>query len=302
MTAEREHRPAWRGIYPAALTMFDRRGRLDETATAKHLERLVAAGADGLVVGGTSGEFIALEPEERRRVIKVAVETVAGRVAVIAGTGFFATAQTVELTRQAEALGADGAIVILPYYQRPSHDEVIRHFEVVGAASGLPLLAYNNPANSAAPALSPADLGRLHRAGVIAGVKSTFPTVNEIHELRAAADAGFRAFYGSFMAPLEGLAGGADGWISGILNVVTPEAKQLAAAIERSDLAAARAAWTKILPIKLLYTERRLGPCSDLSIYRAILDARGDHGGWSRPPTLPLTPSQRRKLEALMAD
>jgi 4-hydroxy-tetrahydrodipicolinate synthase len=137
---------------------------------------------------------------------------------------------------------------------------------------------------------------------VIAGVKSTFPTVNEIHELRAAADAGFRAFYGSFMAPLEGLAGGADGWISGILNVVTPEAKQLAAAIERSDLAAARAAWTKILPIKLLYTERRLGPCSDLSIYRAILDARGDHGGWSRPPTLPLTPSQRRKLEALMAD
>src|SRR4051812_18992415 len=100
-------RLTWSGIYPAALTMFDTHGHLDEDATAAHLDRLIRDGAHGVVVGGTSGEFIALTDSERRRLVAVAVAAVAGRVPVIAGTGWFATAETIALTRAAADAGAD---------------------------------------------------------------------------------------------------------------------------------------------------------------------------------------------------
>lgn len=292
------HRPeSWAGVVPAGLTMFDSSGRLDEAASRRHFEWLVETGADGLVVGGTSGEFIALSSAERRRVIELAVEAAAGRVPVIAGTGSFGTRDTIELTQDARRIGADGAIVILPYYQRPTIDETLDHFRAVGSEGGLPIMAYNNPANANAIVLETEHLARLHQAGAIVAVKSTLPTVHQVHELRAHLAPTFRVFYGSFMAPLEGLAGGAHGWISGILNVVLPDAARLVQAIAASDLAAARSAWASILPVKELYTGRVLGSVSDLSIYRAILDARGGWGGSSRLPTQGLTGEQRTQLD-----
>lgn len=280
--------------------MFDERGRLDAVATRDHVAWLVAEGADGIVAGGTSGEFIALDERERRTVIEAAVEGAAGRVPVIGGTGSFSTQATVELTLDAQRIGAAGAIVILPYYQRPSLTEVRDHFRVVGAAAGIPIMAYNNPTNSAAPGLTGRDLADLYASGAISAVKSTFPTVHEVHEARSLTDDGFRVFYGSFMAPLEGLAGGAHGWISGILNVVLRDAKRLLSAMEQGDLAEARAAWARILPVRRLYTERAFGDVSDLAIWRAILDARGRHGGWSRLPLQGLG-DQRDRLRGLLA-
>lgn len=292
----------WAGIYPAALTMFSSNGDLDETATRNHYAWLVADGADGLVVGGTSGEFISLTGPERCRIVELAVEASSGRVPVIAGTGSFSTRETIRLTRFAEAAGADGAIVILPYYQRPSITEILDHYREVARASGIPLMAYNNPTNSNAPALETSHLLSLHAEGVVTAVKSTFPTVHQVHELRAALEPSFRVFYGSFMAPLEGLAGGAHGWISGILNVVLPAARRLHEAIKTSDLAAARAAWASILPIKQLYTSKPVGDVSDLAIYRAILDARGLHGGSCRAPLANLTADARTVLTRRLQD
>jgi 4-hydroxy-tetrahydrodipicolinate synthase len=292
---------AWAGIFPAALTMFSARGKLDEGATRRHMEWLISEGADGLVVGGTSGEFISLTEAERVRLIALAVDAAVGRVPIIAGTGYFSTRETIRLTRIAEAAGAAGAIVILPYYQRPSVNEIVDHYRSIASATGLPIMAYNNPTNANAPALEIEHLAQLHREGVVTAVKSTFPTVHQVHELRAGLDPSFRVFYGSFMAPLEGLAGGAHGWISGILNVVLPQARQLYEAIAASDLAAARAAWASILPIKQLYTLRQLGDASDLAIYRAILDIRGVHGGHSRAPLANLDRERRRVLRGILA-
>ena len=290
----------WRGIYPAALTMFDRQGGLDEEATAAHLDRLITAGAHGVVVGGTSGEFIGLTERERVRLVEVAVGAVAGRVPVIAGTGWFSTRETISLTRAAADAGADGAIVILPYYQKPTVAEIMEHFRAVGRASPIPVMVYNNPANSSAPPLEAAQLRELYSDGYAHAVKSTFPTVHQVHEVRAATDDGFRVFYGSFMAPLEGMAGGAHGWISGILNVVTADAVTLWNAMQASDLAAARAAWARILPIKELYTKQPLGPASDLAIYRAMLRLRGQVAGYCRAPLLDLAPEQVERLRPLL--
>lgn len=290
----------WAGIYPAALTMFDAAGRLDEAATAAHIERLVDDGAHGVVVAGTSGEFVTMDDVDRRRTIEVAVKAVRGRVPVIAGTGYASTAATIRLTEYAASVGADGAIVILPYYQRPTGAEVIGHFREVGRVSPIPIMIYNNPANSGAPALDALQIRELYEAGYVHAVKSTFPTVHQVHEVRAETDDGFRVFYGSFMAPLEGMAGGAHGWISGILNVVTADAVELWAAMQVSDLVRARSVWARILPIKLLYTRQPLGPVSDVAIYRGILRLRGEDGGHCRAPLLDLTPDQVERLRALL--
>jgi 4-hydroxy-tetrahydrodipicolinate synthase len=283
--------------------MFDEHGRLDEDATAEHFDHLIADGAHGLVVAGTSGEFIGLTEEERRRIIDVGVAAARGRVPVIAGTGWFSTAETLRLTEYAGRAGADGAIVILPYYQKPTVAELMEHFRAVGRASPIPVMIYNNPANSGAPPLEAPQIRALYEDGFAHGVKSTFPTVNQVHELRAEVDDGFRVFYGSFMAPLEGMAGGADGWISGILNVATADAVDLWNAMQRSDLTAARAAWSRILPIKLLYTRAPFGaPVGDLALYRAILRMRGRTAGYCRRPLLELTAPQVEKLRELIGE
>jgi len=290
----------WAGIYPASLTMFTASGDLDDDAMARQLDRLIAEGAHGVVVGGTSGEFIGLTDAERRHLIDVAVAAVNHRIPVIAGTGHFSTAETIRLTDYAATAGADGAIVILPYYQRPTEGELLEHFRAIGRATDLPIMVYNNPANSAAPPLSAAALRTLYEEGAAVAVKSTFPTVHQVHEVRALTDEGFRVFYGSFMAPLEGMAGGAHGWISGILNVATPDAVALWNAMQASDLAAARAAWARILPIKRLYTDNPLGPVSDLAIYRAMLRLRGETAGYCRAPLRELSAEQETRLRTLL--
>jgi 4-hydroxy-tetrahydrodipicolinate synthase len=289
----------WAGVYPAALTMFDRSGALDRDAYAAHLDHLVESGAHGIVVAGTSGEFASLTEAERRQVIEIAVATVAGRVPVVAGTGFASTSATLAMTQVAEDLGADGVIVILPYFVIPTVAEIAEHFRALRRSTSLPVMVYNNPRNSAAPPLSSADLVELYSEGVVQAVKSTFPTVHQVHELRHATDDDFRVFYGSFVAPLEGFAAGAHGWISGILNVAVTEAVELwqAIAVDR-DLDAAQGVMAKILPLKYLYTQSILGPVSDLVIYRGLLELRGQHGGYSRAPLAALQPGQRARLAA----
>ncbi len=128
------------GIFPAALTMFDANGNLDEAATAEHWQWLIDEGADGLVVCGTSGEFIALQPDEQRRLYALAVQTAKGRVPVVAGTGHYTTQLTIEQTRAARDVGADAAIVILPYYQGTSGNSAKNDGEERNQAPGKKVL------------------------------------------------------------------------------------------------------------------------------------------------------------------
>ena len=215
----------WEGIFPAAMTMFDKDGELNEKATLQHFDWLVREGVQGMVIAGTSGEFIAMRETERRRIIELGIEAVNGRVPVMAGTGYYSTAQTIELTQFAESAGADGALIILPYYQLPKRHEVKDHYRAVARNTDLPIFCYNNPMYSGAPELSPWDLAELYDEGVLRGVKSTSLTaVNQVHSICMLTDDDFKVFYGSFLAALEGLAGGAIGWISGILNIVPSQA------------------------------------------------------------------------------
>jgi dihydrodipicolinate synthase/N-acetylneuraminate lyase len=293
----------FRGIFPAALTMFDRDNNLDEEATARHWDWLIRQGVDGLVITGTSGEFIALANEERVRLFRLAKDVAAGRVPLIFGTGHYSTKFTIEMSQQAQKIGADGVIVILPYYQKPYKTAVIQHFRDVRAAVDLPIMLYNNPANSACVDLNPREVAQLVEGDVLHMVKSTYETVVPVHDLKFLLGDRLAIFYGSFQAAFEALAAGAHGWISGILNVAPVAARAMYnATVIDNDARRGFEIWKRILPLVHLYTHQQIGPVSDLATYRSILKIWGLRGGYSRNPFYPLDSEQEGRLRVLLEE
>jgi dihydrodipicolinate synthase/N-acetylneuraminate lyase len=292
----------FRGVFPAALTMFDKDNQLNENATARHWEWLIEKqNVDGLVIAGTSGEFIALESEERKRVFRLARDLVLGRVPVIHGSGHYSTKISIELSEEAERCGADGIIVILPYFQKPSKSAVIEHYRRIRKAVNLPLMLYNNPHNSACVDFSPLEIAKLAGEDVFHMVKSTYGTVEPVHDLSYLLGDKIAIFYGSFIAGYEGLCAGAHGWISGILNVAAKAAKELyESVVVKHDAARGFEIWKRILPLVHLYTHQQIGPVSDLAIYRAMLNLWGLEGGYSRDPFFPLDRDQVDKLKRIL--
>ncbi len=282
--------------------MFDRENRLDEELTAKHWDWLIRQGVDGLVIAGTSGEFIALENPERVRLFQLAKSVNAGRVPLIYGAGHYSTKLTHELCEAAMANGADAVIIILPYYQKPSKPAVIRHFREVRRAVNVPVMLYNNPSNTACVDLNPREVAQLVEEDVLHMVKSTYETVVPVHDLSYLVGDRMAIFYGSFMAAFEALVAGAHGWVSGILNVAPQAAREMyRACVLENNARRGFEIWKKILPIVHLYTYQQIGPVSDLATYRSILNIWGLKGGYSRDPFFPLSAEQeqalRRKLE-----
>jgi 4-hydroxy-tetrahydrodipicolinate synthase len=292
----------FRGIFPAALTMFDKENNLDEEATARHWDWLISnQQAGGLVISGTSGEFIALDIEERLRLFRLAKDVVRGRVPVIFGSGHYSTKLSIRLSQEAQECGADALIIILPYYQRPPKTAVIEHYRRIRNSVDLPLMLYNNPLNSACVELSPIDIARLVEEDVLHMVKSTFGNVEPIHDLYHIVGDRMAIFYGSFIAAFEGLCAGAHGWISGILNVATRAANLMfKEVVAENDARKGYLIWRRLLPLVHLVTYQQLGSTSDLAIYRAILKLWGLHGGYCRDPFFPLDLKQEEELRRLL--
>jgi 4-hydroxy-tetrahydrodipicolinate synthase len=161
--------PLFRGVFPALVTPF-RDGAVDETAFVALVERQIAGGVHGLVPVGTTGETATLSHDEHRRVVELCVKTAKGRVPVIAGAGSNSTAEAIELVRHAKAIGADAALVVTPYYNRPSQEGLYAHYAAINAAVQLPVLVYNVPGRTSVD-ISDATLARLSVLPNIVGVK-----------------------------------------------------------------------------------------------------------------------------------
>src|SRR3954469_22265509 len=161
--------PLFRGVLPALVTPF-RDGHVDEGAFVRLVERQIAGGVHGLVPVGTTGETSTLSHDEHRRVVELCVKTAAGRVPVIAGAGSNATAEAIELVRHAKTVGADAALVVTPYYNRPSQEGLYGHYRAINDAVQLPVLVYNVPGRTSVD-ISNEVLARLSELPNIVGVK-----------------------------------------------------------------------------------------------------------------------------------
>src|SRR3954469_21504627 len=161
--------PMFRGVLPALVTPF-RDGQVDEDAFVRLVERQIAGGVHGLVPVGTTGESATLSHDEHRRVVELCIRTAAGRVPVVAGAGSNSTAEAIELVRHAKTVGADAALVVTPYYNRPSQEGLYAHYAAIAEAVQLPVLVYNVPGRTSVD-ISNETLARLSKLPNIVGIK-----------------------------------------------------------------------------------------------------------------------------------
>lgn len=207
------------GVVPAMATPFTADHRLDETRVGELIESYIRAGVHGISVAGSQGEFFALDTAEHIRLLELSMRAIDGRVPLYAGTGGATTRDAIALTQAAEAMGADLALVITPYFVQPSQDELMAHYTAVAKATKLPVMLYNNPPRTSVNVL-PATLARCMRAADnIVGMKDSGGDLTQSIEYLLTAPRPALLFSGRDTIALSMMFHGAQGTISPAANV-----------------------------------------------------------------------------------
>jgi len=235
------------GVLTATYTPFTAAGDVDVKAYRALCERLVAAGS-GLVPCGTTGETPTLDISEYEQVVQLAVEVAAGRVPVVAGTGSNATEHTIHTTQRAKALGADAALVVVPYYNKPPQSGLMAHFRAVAEHGGLPIVIYNIPGRSGVN-LSAASTLALAEDDRFIAVKESAGQLAQFEDLVAGAPRDFAVLSGDDAWTLPLLALGGHGVISVASNVAPEAVVSLVKSARAGDLAAARQWHFRLKPL-----------------------------------------------------
>jgi len=227
------------GTMTALITPF-RDGNIDEEAFRAHIERQIEAGIDGLIPTGTTGEAATLAVNEHKQVIRIAVEQAAGRVPIIAGTGSNNTAESIALTAAAKTLGADAALLISPYYNKPTQDGIYHHYRKVAEEVHLPQILYNVPGRTSSN-MQPHTVGKLSKISNIVGIKDATANMEQLMQTMAAADDRLEFYSGDDATVLPFMALGGVGVISVVANIAPRTMGKLTRAMVAGDLTTARA-------------------------------------------------------------
>jgi len=264
--------PLFKGLFPALVTPF-RDGAVDEEAFVRLVERQIAGGVHGLVPVGTTGETATLSHDEHRRVVELCVGTSRGRVPVIAGAGSNSTEEAIELVRHAKAIGADAALVVAPYYVRPSQEGLYAHFAAINDAVQLPVLVYNVPSRTSCD-ISNEVLARLSKLPNIVGIKDATGDLLRASMQRLMCGDDWVMLSGDDPSALGYLAHGGHGCISVTSNVAPEQTSAFYNAALTGDWATAlqhqdrlirlhRALFTDASPAPTKFALAQLGLCTD---------------------------------------
>jgi dihydrodipicolinate synthase/N-acetylneuraminate lyase len=283
------------GIIPAITTPFDAAGAIDVDALERNLAALLEAGVHGFVATGTMGEAGSLSAAERRSVIEATVRAADGSVPVIAGVSAGTAAAASALATDAAGAGADALMLLPPLGYRGDEREIIAFYRAVGAAAGLPLMAYNNPEASGTD-MPPALIARLAaEVEQVVAVKECSGDARRIAALLNEAP-GLEVLVGGDDWALEGLFAGATGWTSGVADCAPAECVELYDACRAGEMERARAIYGRLLPLARLDMTPKL-----VQFYKGAQDALGFAGGPVREPRLELDEADRAVLEAALA-
>ncbi len=289
--------PRFSGVITALVTPF-RDGEIDERTFATLIERQIAAGVHGLVPVGTTGETATLSHDEHARVVSLCVEVADGRVPVIAGAGSNATPEAIDLVRHAKAAGAQAALVVTPYYNRPSQEGLYRHYAAIAAASDLPVVVYNVPARTGGD-IGNETLERLAKLPSVIGIKDATGDMTRVTPQRLGCGPEWVMLAGDDASAVGYMAFGGHGCISVTSNVAPGPCARMFEACLAGNFAAARAINDRLArlhralfldasPAPTKYALSRLGlmtedvrlpiaPCADA--VRAEIDAAMDEAG-----------------------
>lgn len=281
------------GMATAMVTPMTAHG-VDYDALARFIEFQIESGIHALVAVGTTGESATLEPEERREVVRFTVERVNGRVPVIAGTGTNNTKHVIDFTKSACGCGADGVLVVTPYYNKASQSGLVEHFTQVADASEKPVILYNVPSRTGCNLL-PATVETLAQHPRIAGLKEASGSMDQVVEIIARCGDKLDIYSGEDALTVPMMAMGAKGCISVLTNVVPGGGAEMAEKALSGDFAGAAALQCKYLPlIRCLFSQVNPIPA------KAAVSAMGFGEEYLRMPLTKMEPEYREKLFAEM--
>ena len=279
----------FRGSIVALITPF-RDGGVDESAYRALIDWQINEGTEALVPCGTTGESPTLDHAEHKRVVEVCIEAAAGRVPVIAGSGSNSTAEAIELTQHAKDAGAAAALVVTPYYNKPTQEGLFRHYQAIAESVDLPIIIYNIPPRSVID-MSVETMARLAKLPNIIGVKDATADLTRPIRTRLAAGADFSQLSGQDVTALPFLAAGGHGCISVTANVAPAKCAEMQRAWRRGDLATAMTMQDKLMPLHAaLFCESNPAP---------VKYAAGLLGRCSPETRLPLAPLSEASKETV---
>ena len=284
----------FKGSLVALITTMTQDGKLDERAFQDLVAWQVAEGTQGLIPVGTTGESPTLSHEEHQRVVEMCVEAAGGRVPVIAGAGSNSTAEAVALARHAKQAGADAALVVTPYYNKPTQEGLYLHFSTIADAVDLPIVIYNIPPRSVVD-MSVETMARLAKHPNIVGVKDATANLTRPLHTRAACGPEFCQLSGEDHTVLSFLAAGGVGCISVTANIAPRLCRDMHDAWAEGRLADAMAIQDRLVPVHdAMFCESSPGPVK----YAASLMGRGTD--YCRPPLAPIAEASRTRVRAAL--
>jgi 4-hydroxy-tetrahydrodipicolinate synthase len=283
------------GVITALVTPL-RNGAVDEDALRRHVNEQIAAGIDGLVPVGTTGESPTLDHEEHLRVVKIVIEEGRKRVPIIAGTGANSTREAIELSRAAQALGADGMLQVTPYYNKPTQDGLYRHFKAIVEAAPLPTILYNVPGRTGCDLL-PDTVARLCELPQIVGIKEATGNLQRASQIIAKVGDRLVVLSGDDATALALFCVGGRGVISVVSNVAAADFAGMWDAYVAGDLKKARELHYKTFPLSEgLFIEANPIPV------KAAMAMMGKIADEIRAPLYPMTGANREKVRQMLVD
>ena len=292
------------GVMPAVMTFWNADESFNQKETERYIQWVLDCGAHSLSVTGSTGENISMSDDEQKKIIECLVKFVDHQVPVYPGTGKYGTAQTIEMTKFAQKCGAEGALVIMPYYLIPHKRAVVNHFKKLREAVGddFDIILYNNP-RFCGYQFEPIELKELAEQGIINGVKLADGRASYIQGMKHYCPDGITALYGHDYEPLPACFAGADGWLAGLPGIFPKFCVDLFnLCTVQQDAPAARKLWDKMQDfIDYFITNSNNDPHWH-EVFKYVLKCFGFNAGLPRMPLGDLLPEEKKKVDALLAD
>ncbi len=271
-----------------------RDGKIDEPGLRRLVDFHLENGTDGLVPCGTTGESVSMTEEEQLRVIEIVVETVNKRIPVIAGTGTNSTAKTIKMTRKAKEVGADAALVVTPYYNKPTQQGLYLHFEAIAKETDLPLVLYNVPSRTSVNML-PETVARLAKIPTVVAVKEASGSMDQVSQIVQSCRADFAVLSGDDSLTLPMLSLGGTGVISVVGNIAPAPMSEMVGAYRAGNVARARELHYQMFDLcRAMFYETNPIPVKTAAGFLGLCSSE------LRLPMCPMGEANRQKLEQVL--
>jgi dihydrodipicolinate synthase/N-acetylneuraminate lyase len=280
----------WKGVFPAVTTQFKKDQSLDLEATSRHIDALIQSGVSGLVMLGSLGENVALEPDEKRRVMEAAIKTAGERVPVLSGISETSTAAACRYARDMEKLGANGLMVLPAMVYKSDPRETMTHYRAVAASSGLSIICYNNPLAYGVD-ITPAMFEELADEKKFVAIKESSGDVRRITDIVNRLGNRYTLFTGVDDLALESIMLGAEGWIAGVGLAFPKENQYLWELATSGQWEKARELYRWYMPLLHLDIPLKFVQYIKLAIQECGLGSE-----WVRAPRLPITGTEREEI------